>query len=138
LSDSLSLPFSELFSVTAFGADAPVIQIDTAPGTAVMASVGNKGLNSGIVSAGKSDFGDIEFIFQKTVDDLDHSFDSHGLFCHHHPAFRMGCCQRRLESGPRHGIAGSAVADALSFVHLQNGGQKGIIFTQDQCVVKVL
>ena len=138
----LQQPFSAdqvlFFLIAALGAVSLVIKGYAAAGTAAVRGGGGKLRRSGIVAAGEGQFDDVEFVFQKGVDDLDHAFDGHGFLCHHHPAFRVGGRQFCFESGALHGVPGGTVAYALCFIDLQDGLQKGIIFPQDQCVVKVL
>ena len=91
-----------------------------------------------IDAAGESQFGNVEFVFQQLIDDLDHAFHRHRFFCDDQATFRVSGGKFRLEGGSLHLVGGSAVPDTLFFVDFQNHRQQGVILPQDQGVVKVL
>ena len=80
----LSSPHSEIpefvsmFPISAFRTDA-VDQCDAAKRTAVDGSGGGVLLRGGVDAAGEGDLRNVELVFQKLIDDFDHSFDRHGL-----------------------------------------------------------
>ena len=71
------------------------------------------------------------------MDDLDHALHRQSLLGHHQTALRISLGQLRLKRRTLHLVLGSTVTDSLLLVHFQNCGQKGVILTQDQRVVKV-
>ena len=75
--------------------------------------------------------------FEQIVNDFDHAFNSHGLFCHNKTAIWISGCKFGLERWARHLIVGVTVFDALLFIHVKDCWQKGIIFAQNECMVKV-
>ena len=88
-------------------------------------------------AAGKGDLGNVQLVLQQIIDDLDHAFHRQGLLGDHQAALRISGGQFGLESGALHLVLRGAVADPLLLVHLQDGGQKGVVLAQNQRVVKV-
>ena len=72
------------------------------------------------------------------MNDLDHAFDGHGFFGDDEAAIRICGGKVGFESGPLHGIGGSAVTDGLLFVDSEDRRKKRIIVAQNQSVVEVL
>ena len=78
----------KLLLVTALRANA-VDHPDSAERAAIHGSGRRIFLRSRIDTACKGDLGNIQFVFQQIVDDLDHAFHAHGLFGHNKAAVRL-------------------------------------------------
>ena len=127
-----------LLFISALGADTLLVQSNSAQGAAVNLAAGGVFLGGGIDAAGKGELGNIQLILQQIINNLDHAFHGHGLLGDNQAAFRVSSGQLRLEGGALHFVGGGTVTNALSLVDTQNGGQKRIVLSQNQCMVKVL
>lgn len=129
---------SNLLVISALGAGAMLVKHDAAERAAVFRAVCCKLLCRRIDTACKCDLGNVELVFEKVVNNLNHALNGHGLFGHHQSAFRIAGDQISLDRFTFHCVGRSAVANALLFINIENRWKKRIILSQDQSVVKVL
>ena len=95
-------------------------------------------LRGGIDTAGEGDFGDVQFVFQKIINDLDHAFHGHGFFGNNETTIRIGGGQFGLEGFPLYRVGACTVFDSLLFIDLKNSGKNGVVFAQDEGMVEIL
>jgi len=124
--------------VSAFRADAISIQSDSAERASCNRLLNFVFLACTIHPAAEGDLGDIEFVLEEIIDDLDHSFDSHGFLVDHYPAIRIGSGEFRLEGRSFHLVRRRSVSDALLVIDSKDGRKQRIIFPKNQGMIEVL
>ena len=72
-----------LLAVSALGANPVLIERDAAEGAAVNLLAGVELGAGGIHATGEGEFGNVEFVLEQVIDNLDHALDGHRLLGHH-------------------------------------------------------
>ena len=123
--------------VSAFRADAVLVQSNAAQGAAVNLLFRMILLGSRIDTAGEGKLRNVQLIFQQIVYNFDHSFHRHRLLRHHQTAFGISGRQFCLESRTLHLVRRRSVPDSLRLINAQNCGQQRIILPKNQGMIKV-
>lgn len=106
--------------VSAFRADAVLVQSNAAQGAAVNLLFRMILLGSRIDTAGEGKLRNVQLIFQQIVYNFDHSFHRHRLLRHHQTAFGISGRQFCLESRTLHLVRRRSVPDSLRLINAQN------------------